>query len=112
MEPWFAALARPTATVPGAAAHNDGTARNDDRPRSIIPMDGGYNTPDEAALAGFPRGQARVVRVRTSFPACCMTLGTDEVEVELMTNEPPHEYPYFVHVERHHNQWIEAVSHN
>jgi hypothetical protein len=75
-------------------------------------VENGYDTPEEAALAGFPRGQARVVRVRTDLPDCSMKLGTDEVEVELVTNEPPHEYPYFVHVERHHDQWFEAVSHN
>jgi hypothetical protein len=71
----------------------------------------GYNTPEEAALAGFPRGQARVVNVWTT-PTCSVSLGEDEVEVELATNEPPHEYPYFVHVDRRGNLWFEGNSHN
>jgi hypothetical protein len=30
-------------------------------------------------------------------------MGENEVEVELATNEPPIEYPYFVHIERRAN---------
>jgi hypothetical protein len=71
-------------------------------------------TPEEAALAGFPAGQARVVRTRTGAHGadCSLILGEDEVEVELATNEPPYEYTYFVHVERRHERWFEGVSHN
>jgi hypothetical protein len=74
----------------------------------------GYATPEEAALAGFPRGSARVVRVRTEAQVseCTISLGKDEVEVELATNEPPHEYPYFVHVDRRNGRWFEGNSHN
>ena len=77
-------------------------------------MERGYDTPEEAALAGFPHGQARVVQIRTGSqgPDCTINLGNDEVEVELATNEPPHEYPYFVHIERRHDRWFEGISHN
>ena len=74
----------------------------------------GYGTPEEAALAGFPVGLARVVRIRTN-PATwdCLRDGSDdEVEIELMTNEPPSGYLYFVHVVREEDRWFESVSHN
>lgn len=76
-------------------------------------MAAAYSTPEEAALAGFPR-YARVVRVRLdrSTPTCLMPLRENEAEVELATNEPPYEYPYFVHVERVGDFWEERQSHN
>jgi hypothetical protein len=64
----------------------------------------GYPSPEEAALAGFDSRFARIVRVRSQ--------DVDHVEVELATNEPPREYPYFVHVERIGELWHEATSHN
>jgi hypothetical protein len=53
-------------------------------------MGRGYNTPEEAALAGFPPGYARVARVRNQAqtPECTSKIGVDEVEVELATNKP------------------------
>lgn len=59
---------------------------------------------EEAALAGFDPRYARVVAVRFE--------DEDHAEVELATNEPPFEYPYFVHVERVGGSWYEAISHN
>jgi hypothetical protein len=41
-----------------------------------------------------------------------MPLRQNEAEVELMTNGPPYEYPYFVHVERVGDFWEETQSHN
>ena len=58
----------------------------------------GYPTPEEAALAGFTF--ARVVRVRARDWDCALEPEPGQVEVELATNEPPMEYPYFVHVHR------------
>ena len=77
-------------------------------------MEKSYVTLEEAALAGFPDSFARVVRVRTGarVSECTVNVSEDEVEVELATNEPPYEYTYFVHVERHHGRWVESVSHN
>ena len=73
-----------------------------------------FSTPEEAALAGFDPRYARVVQVRfdRSTPTCLMPLPQNEAEVELATNEPPYEYPYFVHVERVGDFWEERVSHN
>jgi len=39
-------------------------------------------------------------------------LGQNEAEVELATDEPPYEYPYFVHVERVGDLREERISHN
>jgi hypothetical protein len=39
-------------------------------------------------------------------------MGENEVEVELATNEPPIEYPYFVHVERRGERWYVMQDHN
>ncbi len=77
-------------------------------------MEKSYPTPEEAALAGFPAGLARIVCVRREAQSsgCTAMLGKDEVEVELATNEPPREYTYFVHVERRRERWFEGVSHN
>jgi hypothetical protein len=50
-----------------------------------------------------PEGCAQVID-------CTVDIGENGVEVELATNEPPHEYPYFVHVERRHNLWFEGAS--
>jgi hypothetical protein len=74
----------------------------------------GYRTPEEAALAGFPSGLARVVRLRTDPAewACQVDHPADEVEVELMTNEPPSEHGYFVHVECRARRWFEGIGHN
>jgi hypothetical protein len=74
----------------------------------------GYGTAEEAALVGFPVGFTRVVRVRADPAAwdCHVDQPGDEVEVELMTNEPPSEYRYFVHVEHRAGRWFEGVSHN
>jgi hypothetical protein len=74
----------------------------------------GYGTPEDAALAGFPIGLARVVRVRTDPTSWDCTVGRsgDEVEVELMTNEAPSEYLYFVHVVREEGRWFEGGGHN
>jgi hypothetical protein len=95
---------------------------DDDHPRSDVPWrrsgsdraELGHADPERAALGGFPPGQARVVRVRTDPTSwdCSVDRSGEEVEVELMTNEPPFEYRYFVHVERRHGRWFEGVSHN
>jgi hypothetical protein len=77
-------------------------------------MAAAYSTPEEAALAGFDPRYARVVHVRVDrpTPTCLMPLRENEAEVELATNEPPYEYPYFVHVERVGDFWEERQSHN
>jgi hypothetical protein len=74
----------------------------------------GYPTAEQAALAGFDRRYARVIRVRSEKPrpGCLKPLRSNEVEVELATNEPPYEYAYFVHVERIGDVSIEGMSHN
>lgn len=74
----------------------------------------GYSTPEEAALGGFDPRYARVVRTRQGTPAphCLLEMGGNEVEVELATNEPPIEYPYFVHVERRGERWYAMQGHN
>jgi hypothetical protein len=79
-----------------------------------VGVENGHRTPEEAALAGFPPGLARVVRIRTATQSseCAVALGDDEVEVELATNEPPYEYAYFVHVALHDERWFEGNSHN
>ena len=69
-----------------------------------IPADRQFDTPEEAAVAGFDPRFARVVEVSYK----------DETHavVELSTNEPPVEYPYFVRVERVRGRWVEIASHN
>jgi len=93
------------------------TSRNGDvrNATSKIPMmAAAYSTPEEAALAGSNPRFARVVRVRfdRSTPTCLMPLRENEAEIELAMNEPPYEYPYFVHVERVADFWEERQSHN
>jgi hypothetical protein len=55
-----------------------------------------------------------LVRVRTDPTSCdCIVdRSGDEGEVELMTNEPPFEYPHFVHVGREGGRWFEGIGHN
>jgi hypothetical protein len=66
----------------------------------------GFATPSEAALADFPTRYARVADVTFSENG-------NEALVELLTNEEPTLYPYFVHCVRDGNgRWHETHSHN
>jgi hypothetical protein len=79
----------------------------------VGPETKGYLTPDEAALSGFDPRFARVVRVvRSQDWSEALVKDDDHMVVELATNEPPREYPYFVFVERRQGLWFEGMSHN
>ena len=68
--------------------------------------DRGYPTPEEAAMATFPRRYVRVNNVTYSRSG-------DEAEVALLTNEKPFLYPYYVHCVRDRSElWVETDSHN
>ena len=80
----------------------------------------GFASPEEAALAGFDARYARVRNVYSGWP--CIDDANEDVpdypefedrfEVQLLTNEPPREYLYYVHVVREKGRWFEASSHN
>jgi hypothetical protein len=66
----------------------------------------GFATPEAAALADFDPRYARVVRVTYSGD------GSDAT-VDLLTNEEPTPYPYYVHCVRdEQGRWHELWSHN
>jgi hypothetical protein len=54
-------------------------------------------------------GGSRVGRVRSSVRTRHSNASR---QVELATNEPPIEYPYFVHVERRGERWYAMQDHN
>lgn len=63
-----------------------------------------FATPEEAALADFDPGYARVVET--------LYHGPDLAEVQLATNEEPNLYPYFVRCHRGPDGWTEGASAN
>jgi len=68
--------------------------------------DEGFATPEQAAVADFAPEYVRVESVTYSRDGNCAT-------VNLLTNEEPFLYPYYVHCERDDNgRWIETHSSN
>jgi hypothetical protein len=68
--------------------------------------DVGYETPEEAAISGFPPRVARVDRVQYHEDG-------SHVVVELQTNEEPYLYPYTIFCARDPaGHWHEAGSRN
>jgi hypothetical protein len=66
----------------------------------------GFSTPEEAALEDFPPGYARVALVTYSRDG-------ETAVVDLLTNEEPTLYPYYVHCSRDADgRWHEEHSHN
>ena len=65
-------------------------------------------------MASFDSRYARVTQVRRGRPesSCSKQMSENEAEVELATNEPPREYPYFVHVECREGLWYARYDHN
>lgn len=66
-------------------------------------MTDNFDTPEDAALAGFPTRFARVIGSATQGDYSVVLLGT---------NEPPQLYPYQVHCYRENGQWVEGSSSN
>ena len=67
---------------------------------------GGCATPEEAARGDIPERYARVAKVTYSADG-------GEAAVELLTNEEPYLYPYYVHCVRDsHGLWHERDGHN
>jgi hypothetical protein len=64
-----------------------------------------HRTPEHAALAGFPVGQARVLAIAQSPTG-------DHAVVLLGTNEEPVLYPYEVDCERDDSGWVERGGGN
>jgi hypothetical protein len=73
----------------------------DDRAMAFVPDPEatGHDTPEAAALADFDPRFARVVRT---------TVTGERATVELATNEPPTEYPYWVRCVRINGRWYET----
>jgi len=70
MEPWFAALARPTAAVPSAAAHNNALAWRTSRAGIFTEIEANTLAKDQVNLVAVPRPSwkpffERVVATRT-----------------------------------------------
>ena len=65
-----------------------------------------YATPEEAAVAAFPRRYVRVSKVIYSRSG-------DQAEVALLTNEERYLYPYYVQCVRDRSGlWVETEGHN
>lgn len=65
-----------------------------------------FETPEEAAVADFPRRYVRVERVKYSWTR-------RRAKVTLLTNEEPYLHPYYVYCERDEDgRWREAYSSN
>jgi hypothetical protein len=64
----------------------------------------GFNSPEDAALADFHAGCARVVRVEYS--------DANHARVDLVTNEDPYVYPYHVECIQVGGRWYELSGYN
>jgi hypothetical protein len=76
----------------------------------------GFRSPEGAALSGFDRRFARIVRIEFGVAGHADVDGDvraeDHAIVELSVNEPSSAYPYFVHVTRSGGRWYPGIDYN